>query len=220
MISTLQPRTCQGASETQGFALSVCEERKIAAHAASCRAIGVSFVPLAFESLGGCSKLTAETLTGMWGRDWVSLLLLLLVSSSRGALSLCGGGTPLCGCIAFQLPHLSLKCKTLGGIHMQVSHSTAATHIHYTSVVCIYCACACECLAAPHARRGLTTVTLAHARRGLITMPPRIANLPGNVCTQVNFTSSSIFLRTSWLNMKCRLQNTIVVIGIGEVNLL
>ena len=44
----------------------------------------------------------------LWGRDWVSLLLLLLVSSSRGALSLCGGGTPLCGCIAFQLPHLSL----------------------------------------------------------------------------------------------------------------
>ena len=43
----------------------------------------------------------------------------------------------------------ALKCKTLGGIHMQVSHSTAATHIHYTSVVCIYCACACECLAAP-----------------------------------------------------------------------
>ena len=43
----------------------------------------------------------------LWGRDWVSLLLLLLVSSSRGALSLCGGGTPLCGCIAFQLPHLS-----------------------------------------------------------------------------------------------------------------
>ena len=65
VISTLQPRTCQGASETQGFALSVCEERKIAAHAASCRAIGVSFVPLAFESLGGCSKLTAETLAGI-----------------------------------------------------------------------------------------------------------------------------------------------------------
>ena len=37
----------------------------------------------------------------------------------------------------------ALKCKTLGGM---VSHSTAATHI---SVVCIYCACACECLAAP-----------------------------------------------------------------------
>ena len=29
-----------------------------------------------------------------------------------------------------------MKCKTLGGIHMQVSHSTAATHI-YTSVVYI-----------------------------------------------------------------------------------
>ena len=61
VISTLQPRTCQGASETQGFALSVCEERK----AASGRAIAVSFVSLAFESLGGCSNLTAETLAGI-----------------------------------------------------------------------------------------------------------------------------------------------------------
>ena len=41
----------------------------------------------------------------------------------------------------------ALKCKTLGGIHMQ---STAAielcTYIIYTS---IYCVCAYECLAAP-----------------------------------------------------------------------
>ena len=53
-------------SAAQSAALAPrCEERKIAAHAASCRAIGVSFVPLAFESLGGCSKLTAETLAGI-----------------------------------------------------------------------------------------------------------------------------------------------------------
>ena len=108
VISTLQPRTCQGASETQGFALSVCEERKIAAHAASCRAIGVSFVPLAFESLGGCSKLTAETLAGI-GRAVGQRLGIPPPTASRQLfLSLCGGGTPLCGCIAFQLPHLSL----------------------------------------------------------------------------------------------------------------
>ena len=43
----------------------------------------------------------------------------------------------------------TLKCKTLGGIHiMQVSHSTAATHI-YALALCIYCAWAYECLAAP-----------------------------------------------------------------------
>ena len=34
----------------------------------------------------------------------------------------------------------ALKCKTLGGIHMQSTHTLA---------LCIYCACAYECLAAP-----------------------------------------------------------------------
>ena len=62
VISTLQQRTLQGAAETQGYALSVGEERKMAAHAASCRAVGISFIPLVVESLGGWSELAAETL--------------------------------------------------------------------------------------------------------------------------------------------------------------
>ena len=61
-ISTLQQRTLQGAAETQGYALSVGEERKMVAHAASCRAVGISFIPLVVESLGGWSELAAETL--------------------------------------------------------------------------------------------------------------------------------------------------------------
>ena len=60
--STLQQRTLQGAAETQGYALSVGKERKMAGHAASCRAVGISFIPLVVESLGGCSELAAETL--------------------------------------------------------------------------------------------------------------------------------------------------------------
>ena len=57
VISTLQQRTLQGAAETQSYVLSVGEERKMVAHVASCRAVGISFIPLVVESLGGWSEL-------------------------------------------------------------------------------------------------------------------------------------------------------------------
>ena len=60
VISILQQRTVHGAAENQGYALSICEERKMATHAASCREVGVSFIPLAVESLGGWSDLAAS----------------------------------------------------------------------------------------------------------------------------------------------------------------
>ena len=63
VISTLQQRTVDGAANNQGYALTVCEERKMATHAASCRAVGVSFIPLAVESLGGWSDLAAKTIS-------------------------------------------------------------------------------------------------------------------------------------------------------------
>ena len=62
VTSTLQQQTLQGAAETQGYALSICEECKMAAHAVSCRAVGVSFIPLAIESLGGWSELGSKTI--------------------------------------------------------------------------------------------------------------------------------------------------------------
>ena len=40
----------------QGHALMVGEERKMAAHAAPCQAVGVSFIPLVVEILGGWSE--------------------------------------------------------------------------------------------------------------------------------------------------------------------
>ena len=50
----------------------------------------------------------------------------------------------------------ALKCKTLGGnhIHHALSHIEQQASIHtmvYTAIdrLCIYCACACECLTAP-----------------------------------------------------------------------
>ena len=35
----------------------------MATHAASCRAVGISFIPLAVESLGGWSELAAKTIS-------------------------------------------------------------------------------------------------------------------------------------------------------------
>jgi hypothetical protein len=65
VISTLQRLTLSGAASVQGHALRVGEERKMALHAASCRAVGVSFVPLLVESLGGWSDLAAKTLSSI-----------------------------------------------------------------------------------------------------------------------------------------------------------
>ena len=62
VISTLQRLTLHGAADFQGHALTVGEERKMAAHAAPCQAVGVSFIPLVVETLGGWSERAADTL--------------------------------------------------------------------------------------------------------------------------------------------------------------
>ena len=53
VISTLQSATHSGAVNTQGFALQVGEQRKMAAHNEACQAEGVSLIPLVAENLGG-----------------------------------------------------------------------------------------------------------------------------------------------------------------------
>ena len=53
VISTLQQQTLTGAASVPGHALQVSEDRKMAAHADACRAVGVVFVPLVMEILGG-----------------------------------------------------------------------------------------------------------------------------------------------------------------------
>ena len=55
VISTMQQATIQGAAVTQGHALLVGEARKLAAHANACQAVGVSFIPVVLETLGGLS---------------------------------------------------------------------------------------------------------------------------------------------------------------------
>ena len=60
VISTLQQLTLEGAASTQGHALSVGKERKMTAHSEACRSVGVIFLPLVVESLGGWDGEAAD----------------------------------------------------------------------------------------------------------------------------------------------------------------
>ena len=65
VISTLQLTLVGAASSTPGHSLQVGEERKMAAHAESCRAVGVLFVPLVVESMGGWSDEAIHTIASI-----------------------------------------------------------------------------------------------------------------------------------------------------------
>ena len=62
MISTMQQSTIQGAAENQGHARRIA---KFAAHGAACQAAGISFIPLAVETLGGLSVTAADTISSI-----------------------------------------------------------------------------------------------------------------------------------------------------------
>ena len=62
VISTMQALTVTGAATTQGHTLSVGENGKMAAHAEACRSVGVTFVPLVVESLGGWSETAVHSI--------------------------------------------------------------------------------------------------------------------------------------------------------------
>ena len=49
----------------QGHALFVGEERKHSAHTDTCREVGVSFVPLLVETIGGWSEKASNTITSI-----------------------------------------------------------------------------------------------------------------------------------------------------------
>ena len=65
VVSTMQSATIQGASTIQGHSLQVGEARKLAAHANACNDVGVSFIPIVFETLGGISSSAANTLASL-----------------------------------------------------------------------------------------------------------------------------------------------------------
>ena len=70
VISTLQQLTLQGAAITLGHALAVEENRKMTMHASQCQSVGVSFVPIVIESLGGWSDLAEKALSSIGSSPW------------------------------------------------------------------------------------------------------------------------------------------------------
>ena len=62
IISPVQCLTLDRAAEVQGYAITVAEERKLRAHESECHQNGITFVPLAAESLGGWSRLAMDTI--------------------------------------------------------------------------------------------------------------------------------------------------------------
>ena len=62
VISTMQQLTQAGAASTPGYALHVEEGRKMAAHAEACRSVGVLFVLIVAETLGGLSEVAIDTI--------------------------------------------------------------------------------------------------------------------------------------------------------------
>ena len=65
VICPLQRLTIQGAAASPGHALQVGESRKRYLHHAPCASAGISFIPLLFESLGGLSSLSSQTISAI-----------------------------------------------------------------------------------------------------------------------------------------------------------
>ena len=96
VISTLQQLTLEGAASTQGHALSVGKERKMTAHSEACRSVGVIFLPLVMESLGGWDGEAADIIRAigrLQGQRLGIPLLRPLAIFSNGWLSPSGGIT-------------------------------------------------------------------------------------------------------------------------------
>ena len=64
VISTLQQSTVRGSAKNQGHALLVAEKRKFPSYGATCQAVGITFIPLVIESLGGVSDM-ADTISSL-----------------------------------------------------------------------------------------------------------------------------------------------------------
>ena len=104
VISTLQQQTLTGAASMPGHALQVGEDRKMAAHADACQAVGVVFVPLVMETLGGWCNEAIRTIRRI-GRQQGQRLGIPPAESTRHlfqrlAISLWRGEMPHCGSVA------------------------------------------------------------------------------------------------------------------------
>ena len=65
VISPLQRQTLGQAASTPGHALEVGTRRKLASHLSACRSVGVEFIPLVTETLGGLSGDTINTIRSL-----------------------------------------------------------------------------------------------------------------------------------------------------------
>ena len=105
VISPLQSLTLHRAASSAGHALTVGEQRKVAAHAAACHAVGVSFVPLVFETLGGMSELASTTVSRI-GRLLGQRLGISPADTTRHLFQRCpspsGVGMQPSGCVVFR----------------------------------------------------------------------------------------------------------------------
>ena len=92
LISTMQKGALARAATTQGFALSLGEDRKRAAHSKPCKAIGVDFIPLVVESFGGWCSLAVDTIRRI-GRLQGQRLRVPPADTTRHLFSVTGNNT-------------------------------------------------------------------------------------------------------------------------------
>ena len=62
VVSPMQQSTLARSAITQGHALKVAADRKMTLHSSHCHQVGIHFLPLPVESLGGWSSLAISTL--------------------------------------------------------------------------------------------------------------------------------------------------------------
>ena len=95
VISPLQRETLAGEAITPGHALQVREERKIATHANACHDVGLLFVPLVVETLGGWNQEAISTFKAigrLQGQRLGTPLMKLPTICFNVPPVLCGGG--------------------------------------------------------------------------------------------------------------------------------
>ena len=93
---------------TQGHALSVGEERKRAAHSEACHAVGVTFIPMVVEALGGWGRRQlspSRSLDGFRASDWEFTPPKPPDTFFSGWPLICGGATPPSGFVASPFDH-------------------------------------------------------------------------------------------------------------------
>ena len=105
VTSPLQEQTLEKAVSTLGHALQGTVKHKLSSHLSACLSVGIEFIPLVAETLGGHADdtiFTIRTLGQLMDREPP----LLIPPSASGTSSIesplpSGVAMPACGCISF-----------------------------------------------------------------------------------------------------------------------